>query len=225
MQFNPEITELTTAATDAAIALIAILIVLVLQRRRADYPLKVGLWSLIFGLLAIGSALGAVVHGFVLPEKVWLGLWQPLYLSLGITVALFVVGAVYDWSGERLARRLLLPAVIGGVLFYGMMVVLGGAFLFFVLYEALAMATALVLYLLVWARKTLPGAWLMAAGVGLTMAAAAVQASDLALTIIWPIDHNGLFHLVQIAAMLVLAAGLLAGTGEPQRTGSHRPVS
>ena len=218
MRLNPEITELTTAATDAAIAVLAILILLFLQRDRIGYPFKAGLWSLIFGLLAIGSALGAVVHGLVLPEKVWLGLWQPLYLSLGVTVALFVVGAICDWKGEKLARRLLLPAVIGGVLFYGIMVVLGGSFLFFVLYEALAMTTALVLYLLVWAGKRLPGAGLIAAGVGLTMAAAVVQASDLAVTIIWPIDHNGLFHLVQIAAMLVLAAGLRVGLREPRRS-------
>ena len=218
MRLSPEITELTTAATDAAIAVLAILILLFLQRDRTACPFKTGLWSLIFGLLAIGSALGAVVHGLVLPEKVWLGLWQPLYLSLGVTVALFVVAAIGDWSGEQLARRLLVPAVIGGVFFYGMMVLLGGAFLFFVLYEALAMTTALVLYLLVWARKRLPGAWLMAAGVGLSLAAAAVQASDLAVTVIWPIDHNGLFHLVQIAAMLVLAAGLRVGLRDPGRS-------
>ncbi|MEE9207481.1 MAG: hypothetical protein V3U67_03760 [Gemmatimonadota bacterium] len=215
MRFNPEITELTTAATDAALAVLALVILLFLLRQRSSQPFKAGLWSLTFGLLAIGSALGAVVHGLVLPQKVWLGLWQPLYLSLGVAVALFLVGAVYDWSGEKLARRLLLPAVASGVLFYGAMLILGGSFLVFVLYEALAMTTAFVLYVLVTARKELPGAAQMAAGIALTMAAAGVQASELALTIVWPLDHNGLFHLVQIGAMLVLARGLAVGLSAP----------
>jgi len=39
--------------------------------------------------------------------------------------------------------------------------------------------------------------------------AAAIQATQAAsFTFIWPFDHNGVFHLVQMVALVVLCAGL-----------------
>ena len=56
--------------------------------------------------------LGVVTHGLVLPDATRDLLWQPLYLSLGVTMALFVVGAVRDWRGDAAGRRMLTPMLV-----------------------------------------------------------------------------------------------------------------
>jgi hypothetical protein len=107
--FNSSITELTTAATDAAIALVAAGCVLALNRHRARDPRRVQIWTWVFGLLVLASVLGALAHGLDLSATVRAWLWQPLYLTLGLIVAMFVVAALYDFRGEQAARRALLP--------------------------------------------------------------------------------------------------------------------
>jgi hypothetical protein len=124
MTFNPVMTELTTAATDAIIAVIALFCVAVLNSRRAGHPWRVAIWSWVFGILAFASALGALAHGLDLSEATRSWLWRPLYLALGLVVALFVVGAVYDFKGGRTARLslvlMLSLAVLAGGLVKGM---------------------------------------------------------------------------------------------------------
>lgn len=207
---NPSPTELTTAATDAAMGLLSLLLLVDLRRLRVRSAWQRDVWSEVFGLLFVGSVLGAVAHGFDLAAGVRAQLWLPLYLSLGLAVALFVVGAVGDWKGEAAGRRLFPWAVAAGVGFFAASQWLGGAFIVFVVYEAGAMLLALALYLGV-ARRGASWAWWTASGIGLTLVAAAVQATSLRLTIAVPFDHNGLFHLVQMAATLLIAAGVRRG--------------
>jgi hypothetical protein len=58
---------------------------------------------------------------------------------------------------------------------------------------------------------------LMAAGVLVTIIAAAIQASgSVSLTLIWPFDHNGLYHLVHMVGALLLLAGLRAALLSPR---------
>ena len=204
-------TELTTAATDALLALLSFLVLLRLVRMRVDAPRKRALWCWVLGLLGLGSVLGAVTHGLQWSAAVRSLLWQPLYLLLSLAVTLFVVGGIYDWRGEAAARRVLPWAVVIGAGFLPLVDLLGGAFLIFVVYEMLAMVAALVMYGVLAARQRLAGAGMVTAGIGLTIAAGAVQASPLIFRLIVPFDHNGLFHLIQLAAILVLAKGLRLG--------------
>jgi hypothetical protein len=52
----------------------------------------------------------------------------------------------------------------------------------------------------------------MAAGVFLSIVAAAIQAKQsTSIRVIWEFDHNGIFHLVQMAGLVLLLAGLRAG--------------
>lgn len=162
-------------------------------------------------LLAAGSCLGTLAHGLDLEGATRERLWGPIYLSLGLTVALFFVGAWRDWRGDAAARTALPWAIAAGVTFFVVTRLSSGSFLLFIAYEALAVLATLAIYLHLWRSNTLPGAGLIAAGVALTLAAAAVQVSSLHLTIVWPLDHNGLFHLVQMAALVVIALGLRAG--------------
>ncbi|MDJ0809258.1 MAG: hypothetical protein QNJ01_04110, partial [Desulfobacterales bacterium] len=61
-------------------------------------------------------------------------------------------------------------------------------------------------------RGRLKGAWLMAGGILATIVAAGVQAGRLlAFTFIWPFDHNGVYHLIQMAGIVLIVAGLRRG--------------
>ena len=209
MGLSPVPTELTTAATDAALLVLAIACIRWLAVRRAADPDKVTLWILVLALLALASVLGAVAHGLTLSPGLVNLLWQPLFLSLGLVVALFVVAAVHDGFGPRAARRLLIPALVVGATFYLVTLIFPGTFLVFVLYEAVGMLAALALYGRVAIRTRERWAWLMVAGVALNIGAAAIQASGtVRLNVGVPLDHNGVFHLVQMAAVLLLVAGV-----------------
>jgi hypothetical protein len=222
MGFNPVPTELTTAATDAVLAVLAIACIRWLAVRRSADPDKVTLWILVLALLAVASILGAVAHGLALsPGLVYL-LWQPLFLSLGLVVALFVVAAVYDGFGPRAARRLLIPALVVGAAFYLVTLVFPGTFLVFVLYEAVGMLAALALYSRLAIRTGQSWAWLMVTGVALNILAAGIQATEtVRVNLVIPLDHNGVFHLVQMVAIVVLVAGV----GQSLQTGTYESTS
>ena len=208
MSLNGSPVELTTAATDVVLALVCVAVVLALTRLRAHDSWKTTLWSCVFVLLAVASALGAVVHGLELTESVQATLWRPLYLALELTGALFLVGAAYDAFGRRAAQRLLPWAIGVGLAFHVLTYDLDGGFLLFVVYEAVAMLGALALYGRLAIDDGLAGASVVAAGIGLTLLAGLVQASDISIRLVVPFDHNGVFHLVQVAALATLGHGL-----------------
>lgn len=206
MQLQESQTELTTAATDAALAIICLVIAWWLLDARPSWTRTVWIW--LFALTALASVFGTAAHGLALTERARNMLWQPLYLSLGVTVALFVVAGVSDWRGEATARTLLPWALAVGVGFFALTNLLSGAFIVFVAYEAVAMVLVLGMYVMLWSVRGLPGAPLVVAGIGLSIVAAAVQATTMTARIVVAFDHNGLFHLIQIVGMVVLGAGV-----------------
>jgi hypothetical protein len=216
MQLNPVPTELTTAATDAALAILGLVCIRWLSGRRKADPAKVTLWTLVLGLLVVASALGAVAHGLALSERAVFWLWQPLYLSLGLIVALFFVASVYDGIGPAAARRILIPALVVGGAFYLVTLLFPGTFTVFVLYEAAAMVAALALYTRLALRCGRRWTWLMTLGIALNILAAVIQATK-AVRIDFgiPFDHNGVFHLVQMVAIVVLVSGVVGGLEAP----------
>jgi hypothetical protein len=203
-------TERTTAATDVLLALLAVAAALYVWQvgKVCDAP-KARIWAWAFGLVALAAALGAIAHGFKMSPRLNKLLWQPLYMALGWAVALFAVGVIYDAWGGAAARRLLPILLAAGVAFYLLTRVLPQGFLVFVLYEAVAMVFALVAYLrLAWSGR-LPGAWAMVAGILVTLTAAGLQASEaVSFRLVWPFDHNGVFHLAQMVGVVLLTAGL-----------------
>lgn len=208
MELAGQATERTTAATDALLAVAAIVVFAAL-RRRAPPSFGRSVWLAALACMALASVLGVVAHGLALSDSVRELLWQPLYLALGVTMALFVVGAVRDWRGDRLGRRVLAPMLGLALVFYGVTRATAGDFLAFVVYEAAALGFTLAVYarLAMGARR--PGAALMAGALAVSLAAGAVQAAGPdTVRLLWEFDHNGLFHLVQLAGLVPLAIGL-----------------
>jgi hypothetical protein len=201
-------TERTTAATDAVLALAAAAAILVLWRTT---PPSFGraVWQAALAALGLASVLGAVAHGLELRPTTRELLWHPLYLALGVTMALFVVGAVRDWRGEAAGRRVLLPMLALALVFYGVTRLTRGSFLAFVVYEAAALLFSLGVYLRLATGPARVGAAPMAAALAVSLAAGVVQALRVGpVRLVWDFDHNGVFHLVQLVGLALLLTGL-----------------
>lgn len=205
--------EQTTAGTDLLIAALAL-------RYSGQIGLRKGwraqVWAGAFAALSLSGALGALAHGVKVSERAHAAIWRALYLTLGVMVALFAAAATADGWGLRAGRRALPACLLAAFGFYGLSQRLARGFLVFVVYEAAALLYALGIYVRLARGGRLAGAELTAAGILLSILAAGVQASSLRVTLLGlPFDHNGLFHLVQIAGLPVLAAGVRAGLSQP----------
>ena len=210
MQLNTNPVELTTAATDGLLALLTVASIAIFRgKRRESSGRRVFLWTAVFLLLATGALLGVVAHGLALTQPTRFWVWQPLYVSIGLAVGLFVVVATADSFAEKA-----FPVVCGIMLmvtlaFYACTLIADAGFVTFVVFEALCLSLALAAYLRLATRGN-RGALLLALGITVTMTAALIQASKaVSMTLgFWPLDHNGVFHLVQMPAIILIAIGV-----------------
>ena len=210
-------TELTTSATDALLAMECIVIIAALHRTAPANRWRTNLWCSAFALLATASFLGALIHALEMPRPMRIALWTPLYLSLGILMVLFIVGAVADWRGRIAAMRLVPLGIGASAAFFGLTALLGGKFIVFIVYAATILLSTLAIYTFLATTHRLKGAAVVALAILLNLAAAAVQASNVSLHLLVPFDHNGLFHLVQIVSTAILGWGLHLGMESTQR--------
>lgn len=200
--------EQTTALTNVVLALVSFGATISLYPLRKLDTWKVMLWCWSLIVLGLGAVTGAIVHGLLLPALLFEFLWIFVYLFLGLAVALFVINAVNEGWGQQISRRLFPIILVIALVFVGLTRLFPSTFLVFILYEGIAMLCALGIYtwLLVTRRK--PGGALIVAGILVTITAAIVQSTNLQITVIWLFDHNGLFHIIQTAAIILLAAGV-----------------
>ena len=204
-------TERTTAGTDLLLAIVALGCVWLVLRCRSHDLWKAKLWASAFAMLFLASGLGSVAHGLHMPTETKRLLWHPLNLALGLMVALIAVGAIRDGWGERFSRRILPGMLAVGFSFFGVTVVWANTFRAFVVYEMLALFLVVGIYSLSAVRERTSGSILMTAGALLTIAAAAIQATWTSnVHCVWTFDHNGIFHLVQLVAVVCLVTGVTA---------------
>ncbi|MDP2424592.1 MAG: hypothetical protein U1C46_11245 [Bacteroidales bacterium] len=203
-------TEQTTAITDVVLAIVAFtMAVNLISIGRSRDKTKARIWAWAFSLLAFAAFMGFIAHGFQMSARLNYIFWQPLNLALGLAIAFFVIGVMCDYKRTALPVWLS-PAILAiAVLFYVITLLVPGSFFVFIIYEAIAMLFALVVYSILAIRRRLRGAWLMSAGILITMIAAAIQASEAVfITLIWDFDFNGIFHIVQIPGLIFLWLGL-----------------
>jgi hypothetical protein len=203
-------TEQTTAATDLLMSILAFIVTVKVYQSGKNIDLKkTRIWMWAFGLLTFASTIGAIAHGFQMSKLTNFLLWQPLNLSLGVTIGLFAAGVVYDFKNFTIPKALIPILLVCAIIFFTITVILPNAFIVFILYEAIAMLFAFVVYTILASRKTIKGAGLMASGILVTIIAAAIQAIEtIKVTFIWEFDHNGIFHIVQMIGLIILLKGL-----------------
>ncbi len=207
-------TEQTTAATDAILAIFAIGTIVYLNRVGMQDLWKVKIWCWMFVFIAIAASLGTIVHGFVISSRVKFFLWQPLALSLAFSVGLLAVGVAYDVWGVNAARRLLPIMLISMVILYSLARLVDGGILISVILVTLILLFSLGGYISLAVCGQLEGSGFMTAGLFVTIIAGIIQASRTVFfklvwfRNIWEFDHNGVFHLVQLLALFLIALGL-----------------
>lgn len=206
------------AVTDLCLGLTGLaLAARTLNHFRSTGARRSGWWSLGYAALGLGSVLGFVTLGFRT------GLEQPItYVSrfaIGVAVLAMLTAVVEGLAGPRRARPWRLLFLLAFAAYYGA-TLLTGSFLVFVLYSGTALLATLVLEGYRWLVRLEAGAGLMALGMALSMAAAGLQATRLSFTLLWTFDHNAIYHMLQLVALLILYRGLMAGGGRPSLTQS-----
>jgi len=190
------ISEPMTLATDYVLAAAAAIIgVRVLVNAGGEDARR--WWGVAFLALALGAALGGTHHGFRLEA-----LWKPTVLVLGVASAGMVAGSALATT-RGMARTALLALAAAKLAVYWFWVWRDDRFIWAVADTGSAFAGVAILHLLAWRR---PGSPWIVAGVAVSIVAAVVQASGVDLH--RHFNHNDLYHLVQLGALLLYYRGV-----------------
>lgn len=154
-------------------------------------------WLLAFIALAVTAFLGGTVHGFRTA-----GLWKPTVFAIGLASFGMLAGSAYTTTGGNLRRALLFAAGLK-LAFYETWMLGHDDFIYVVADTASAMLAVAALHLL---RLDNPATRWILSGVAVSLIAAAIQAGRVALH--EHFNHNDLYHVVQIGAMLLYYAGV-----------------
>lgn len=201
MQWNGSLTERTTALTDVVIVVVALWCCRHAARARAP------LWAGAFGAVALTAVCGAVVHGLAWETPASQRGFMLIGLGLLAAIVLFTDCAVRDCVRHGGARWLPGCGVIATLIVIASARHGGAADAAIFGAGCAAMAFALGVYGWLALRRRVGALW-VAVGLLLTTFAGYAQARpDWGLVIVWPFDHNGLFHLLEIAALPLLARG------------------
>jgi hypothetical protein len=151
-------------------------------------------WSIAFMALALAALLGGTWHGFFQND----GLWKATTLAAGAASFGMLAGSAIATTAGTV-RALLLGFAVLKLAVYSAWMLAHDDFIWVVADTGLSLALIGLLYLWRFNR------WMLA-GVAVSVAAGAVQASGLALH--RHFNHNDLYHVIQIAALLLFYRGL-----------------
>ena len=180
--------------TDYALAGVTVWLAVLLLRKDA---VSCRLWTLAFAALAVGAFLGGTFHGF---QVTWT--WKPTVLAVGIASFGMLAGSAYATTSGNVRRALLAAAALK-LAFYEIWMLGHDDFIYVVADTASAMLGVAALHLL---RIDNPATRWILGGVAVSLAAAGIQAGRVALHPNF--NHNDLYHVVQIAAMLLYCVGI-----------------
>ena len=151
------------------------------------------LWALAFAALAAAAFLGGTWHGFLQSNL----LWKATTLSAGVASFGMVAGSSYAvFSGQL--RAFMLTAALAKLVVYSAWMLSHDAFLYVVIDTGIAFIVVAALHLWKWNGPILTG-------VAVSIAGAMVQASG--FTLHEHFNHNDLYHVIQIAALVLLYRG------------------
>jgi len=197
------IAEPSTLLTDYALAGVTGWLAWSLFRAREGQRAR-SFWALAFAALALAAALGGTWHGFApaFAAIAVLLVWKATVLSVGIASFGMLAGSAFAATTGGVRKWLLVIAAVKLAIYSGWMV--GHSEYIYVIADT---GTALILVagLHFWsAARDRASRWILA-GVGVSVLAAGVQASGFALH--RHFNHNDLYHVIQVAAMILFYAG------------------
>lgn len=199
--------EPTTALTDLVLALLALGFCLQLipyARRLRQESIRD--WGMAFGALSIGALAGGVSHGFAsqLSEAAHAVVWRITLYSIGFASYYMVAGTARAALRHRIGSWLIVAAAVklAGYLYW---TTVRPEFRLAVYDYIPNMLAVLVMGLLLKRRRRdSAGSWL-AAGVVVSFLAAGVQLSG--LTLAEHFNHNDLYHVIQMLALVLFYRG------------------
>lgn len=150
-------------------------------------------WALAFTALALGAFLGGTWHGLLQSDL----LWKATVLSIGVASFGMVAGSAFA-TVTGAPRNLIVAMAAVKLVVYAAWMLGRDEFIFVVLDTGIAFAAVASLHF--WRFNP----WLLA-GVAVSVIAALVQASGFALHAHF--NHNDLYHVIQVAAMVLLYRG------------------
>lgn len=153
-------------------------------------------WGAAFVALAIGAALGGAHHGFALQM-----LWTPTVLMIGIVSAGMLAGSAFA-TARGLARRAVLLLALLELAAFTLWMLRHDAYGWVIADSAGALLVVALLHAARWREP--PSRWIIG-GAAVSAAAAAVQAVRIAPHPAF--NHNDLYHLIQIGALLLFYQG------------------
>jgi hypothetical protein len=197
------IAEPTTLLTDYALACVTGWLAYSLFRAREGQRARSS-WALAFAALALAAALGGTWHGFApaFAEIAVLLVWKATVLSVGIASFGMLAGSAISTTAGNARKSLLVIAAAKLAVYSGWMLV-HSEYIYVIADTGIALVLVAALHLGSAARDR-ASRWILA-GVGVSVLAAGVQASGFA-----PhrhFNHNDLYHVIQIAAMILFYAG------------------
>ncbi len=163
-------------------------------------------WSLAFGAVAASALLGGTHHGFAaaMSPAAYALSWKVTVLAIGVFSFGMMAGSIFATT-RGTARGALLAIAAAQLVVYSAWMLVHEEYRYVVLDTAIAMAV--LLHLHGWSaatRRDEPSYWVLA-GIGVSAAAAVVQLHGISLH--EHLNHNDLYHLIQLAGMVLFFRG------------------
>jgi hypothetical protein len=180
------------------------------RQRRAIEREAVGWWILGFAAVASAALVGGTYHGFgpMLGEPAARALWKVTVFAAGF-VGFAILGAAFTSHFQGRLRAWLIAAAGAKLVLYSAWMATHDEFLWVAADYIGSLLVALALFATAWLRRRQPAAPWIVAGILVSIGAAGVQASGIALH--RHFNHNDLYHLIQIAGLYLFYRGALLG--------------
>jgi len=186
------ISEPMTLVTDYLLAGVTAWLCFLLFKQRNSQRSRFW-WAVAFAALAAGAFLGGTWHGLVQSDL----LWKATVLAVGVASFAMVAGSAIAVL-SRAPQTVVLVLANTQLLVYATWMMMRDEFIFVIVDTGLAFAAVAVLHLLRF------NGWILA-GVAVSVVAALSQASGFALHPHF--NHNDLYHVIQVAAMVLFYRG------------------
>lgn len=204
-------TELTTAVTDLINGVISIGPILWFLRKK-PHTKRDRLWAAAFIMLALMSAAGFLIHGFVMSPSLNDLLWCGMYLFLSLMVSSYVIAIKFDLDGEKgLARFVKADILLAVIVSVGLGIM---NYLLpdysFVLFSVYCLAHLAYCIVRLWRQvKSKPCfKWYLLSIFILILGSALQAVKSIQFTLIWPFNYNAVYHWMTLLFMLVQFHGV-----------------